>query len=168
MTTKLHDFRLASHGHLAGAKAILGDENTSRSGSPPAKLPTSAAYLASVALECSIKARLLFRGGFQSDDALKEKQPSVHKALFKSKEGHDLGKLASELRLVNLLGADGRTWQEDKVWKRMSSPERPYSLRYGGEHLTAEDAEAEVARVGELSETLLSGLSRGTPRRGGR
>ncbi|MBK7539707.1 MAG: hypothetical protein IPI49_31025 [Myxococcales bacterium] len=165
MTTKLHDFRLASHGHLAGAKAILEDNGTSTRGSLPAKSSSSAAYLAGVALECSIKAKLLARGAYESTEALKRKLPLVHKALFKSKDGHDLGKLARELRLMDVIRANGKNWEEDNVWKRMSSPERPYSLRYGSEHLTAKDAESEVARARELSETLLSGLSTASTRR---
>jgi hypothetical protein len=160
MTMNLHDFRLASHGHRAGARVLLDTNCSSETGSPPAKLPSTAAYLASVSLECSIKARLLARGGFDSTDDLKTKQPSVYKALFSSKEGHDLGRLAQSLRLSAFVKAEGKVWHDDDVWKRMGTSHRPYSLRYGSEHLTKADAEAELKRVEELSETLLSGLGK--------
>jgi hypothetical protein len=125
---------------------------------PPVKIPSTAAYLASISLECSIKARLLYRGGFENVDDLQLKQPAIFKALFSSKHGHDLQKLADNIRLPSLVGLEGKIWNDDDVWKRMASSGRPYSLRYGSEELTSDDAKAEVHRARELSGMLLSGL----------
>jgi hypothetical protein len=153
-TTSLHDFRLAAISHLAAAKKVLDapDEKA------PAKTPSTAAYLATVSLECVLKARILFRGGCESVEKLREKHARVYRALFTSAEGHAVESLAQHLRLEELLKSEGKGAPQADIWKRLSHSERPYSLRYGSEHLSVEDAAAEVAEVDSLHAPLLAGL----------
>lgn len=161
MTTTLLDFRLASIAHLAAAK----NANARVTAGSPAKLASSAAYLASVSLECVLKARILFRGGFESDDALQEKHPAVYSALFKSAKGHAIGSLAEHLRLKELLSTEGKMMPQHGVWERLTHSMRPYSLRYGAEHLSVQDADAEIAEVEKLHSPLLTGLKLGTKKK---
>jgi hypothetical protein len=154
MTTTLHDFRLAAISHLNAAKKVLDDPD----GTAPARAPSTAAYLATVSLECLLKARILFRGGVESDALLKDKAKPVYNALFTSAKGHAVESLARELRLEELLKLEGKTAPDPDIWKRLSHSGRPYSLRYGAEQLSAEDATAEVAAVEQLHAPLLAGL----------
>lgn len=154
MTTSLHDFRLAAISHLAAAKKVLDATDKM----PPAKNPATAAYLATVSLECLLKARILFRGGFENVEKLRVKQANVYRALFASARGHAVEVLAQYLRLEALLKSEGRLAPQEGIWKRMAHSDRPYSLRYGSEHLSVEEAAAEVAEVDSLHAPLLAGL----------
>lgn len=153
----LDNFRRAGRGHLHGALRVLGS-SPKRVGSEPVLIPASAAYLAHVALECSMKARLLSRGGYASAEALAEKLPKVHAALFRSIQGHDLSVLGTSLRIKNFVETCGKTWSDDDCWKRMTSSARPYSLRYGTEPLERGTAEEEVRRASTLLDILLDGI----------
>ncbi|MBI2893934.1 MAG: hypothetical protein HYY06_10310 [Deltaproteobacteria bacterium] len=121
-------------------------------------VPGSAAYLAHVALECALKARLLSRDGYASAEALAEKQPRVHAALFRSTQGHDLAALAGYLRLNAFVETQGKPWLDDDCWKRMASSQRPYSLRYGAEPVAQASTQEEINRASALVEVLLQGL----------
>jgi hypothetical protein len=105
-----------------------------------------------------LKARILFRGGFESVAKLRESHESVYSALFTSAKGHAVESLAQYLRLEQLLKAEGKSPPEAIVWKRLSRSGRPYTLRYGSEQLSAEEAAAEVAEVDSLHAPLLAGL----------
>jgi len=153
-TTSLHDFRLAAISHLAAARKVL-DAATE---TDPAKTPTTAAYLATVSLECLLKARILLRGGCESVEKLREKQAAVYAALFTGARGHAVEALAQHLRLDQLLRSEGKAAPQSDIWKRLSHVERPYSLRYGSEHLSKDDAAAELAEVTSLHAPLLAGL----------
>jgi hypothetical protein len=109
-------------------------------------------------LECLLKARILFRGGFEDVDKLREKQAGVYSALFTSAKGHAVESLAQHLRLKELLNLDGKGAPQADIWKRLSRSGRPYSLRYGSEHLSLQDAAAEVAEVDSMHAPLLAGL----------
>ncbi|MCG8556719.1 MAG: hypothetical protein MJD61_15745 [Proteobacteria bacterium] len=152
----LHTFRSAAAGHLHGAECVLSvlPQNPTH----PARAPASAAYLAHVALECAIKARLLYRAGCADGEDLKKKQPKVYDALFRRRQGHELARLAEEVRLSKLMKVEGKQWVDDDCWKRLTTSERPYSLRYGAENIGASAAGAEVARSKELADVLLSGI----------
>lgn len=152
--TTLHDFRLAAIAHLAAAQRLLAQQEGVRE----AKTPATAAYLATVSLECVLKARLLFRGGFESVEMLRDKAKSLHDALFTGAKGHSVGTLALQLRLEQLLKSEGKALPNSVTWKRLSRSERPYSLRYGAEHLSIEDAAEEIAAVASLHGPLLAGL----------
>jgi HEPN domain-containing protein len=156
-TWTLDRFRSASRGHLYAARNVLAAQQKSKT-KPPAAVPTSAAYLAHVALECALKARLLYRGGFASAEELKKKHPRVHAKLFHSARGHDIPELAGELRLESFVALNGKTLANDACWKRLCSSERPYALRYGAQQLREEEATEEVDRASDLAEQLLSGV----------
>jgi len=160
----LERFRLAGHGHLHGARCILEAAKTA-SGPVPALALASACYLVQVALECGIKARILERGGCTSVEELKRKQPKVYDPLFVTKQGHDLDKLAKQLGVDRLMATMGRGWREDDCWQRLTSSERPFSLRYGTENIDDAVATEEVERCAELLSVLLSGLMRTRRRR---
>jgi HEPN domain-containing protein len=153
MSGTLEEFRRVGRSHLEGAVHVL-EKTLSGSPTHQAFLPTSAAYLANVALECGLKAILLSRGGYASAEDLAKKQPKVYQTLFRGKSGHSLGDLAAFIRFQNMVEANGKKWKEDQCWERMTSVERPYSLRYGTERIKREHAEAEIERAGELFEML--------------
>lgn len=155
----LERFRLAGHGHLHAARCIL--EAAKAAPVPiPALALASACYLVHVAVECGIKARILARGGYADVDELKRKQPKVYNPLFVTKQGHDLAKLAEELGLHRLMATMGKGLRQDDCWQRLTSPVRPYSLRYGAEAIDDTMASKEVERCAELLAVLLSGLVR--------
>jgi hypothetical protein len=120
----------------------------------------SAAYLGHVALECAFKARLLWRYNVASAEDLKRKQPGVHEALFRGRTGHDLGALAKELRLPKLLATEGKPWNDDSCWKRISHSERAYALRYGAGSMDRDVVQEEIARVDQISGALMVGIRR--------
>jgi hypothetical protein len=155
----LDRFRLAGRGHLHGARCILQNDPPS-SGPVPALASASASYLVHVALECALKARILEKGGCDSVEELTKKHPKVYGPLFTTKQGHDLDKLAKDLGVDRLLATLGKGWREDECWKRLSSSNRPYSLRYGTEDLDDAAVAEDVERCAELLEVLLSGLRR--------
>lgn len=93
-------------------------------------------------------------------EELKRKQPKVYDPLFVTKQGHDLDKLAKQLGVERLMATEGRGWREDGCWERLTSAERPFSLRYGTEDVDAAAATEEVDRGAELLSVLLSGLVR--------
>lgn len=76
--TTLHDFRLAAISHLAASNALLDAHDKPR----PAKTACSAAYLATVSLECLLKARILFRDGCESVERLRVRAKPVYEKLF--------------------------------------------------------------------------------------
>jgi hypothetical protein len=155
----LDRFRLAGRGHLHAARAIL-DAAKSASRPNPALALASACYLVQVALECGLKARILEKGGCSTVAELKRKQPKVYDPLFVTKQGHDLDKLAKQLGLDRLMATMGKGWREDACWQRLTSSERPFSLRYGTEDVDDAAATEEIERCDELLSVLLSGLVR--------
>jgi len=161
-TWTLRRFRLAGQAHLHGARALLASAPGASKGGerPPALLPSSATYLAQVALECAIKARILWRYGFDSAAKLKSAQPTVHERLFKSKHGHNITELAAELRLKEVVAAEGKALADDACWRRLCSSERPYTLRYGAADLDEADAREDIDRVASVTEALFAGLGR--------
>lgn len=154
--TTLADFRRAGRAHLNSARKLIDSARTEADRNAGG----TAAYLAHVALECGIKAHLLHRAGCDGVLALKRMSPPVHDALFSGKKGHDLGQLAEQLRLKQLLATEGKTFQVDDCWNRLRASERPYCLRYGAERLEVEEAGAEVQRAMELFDVVTAGLVR--------
>lgn len=153
MTTKLDHFRLVAVSHLAASKKLLTSGVSSHR-----RNPSTAAYLATVSLECVLKARILYRANIENDDDLRRKLPDVHRKLFTGASGHAVGTLAQHLRLEELLKLEGKSLPDHSVWTRLCHAGRPYSLRYGVEDLSVEEALAEVRAVESLHEPLLSGL----------
>lgn len=123
--------------------------------------PGSAAYLAHVALECAIKALILYRAGCANIGDLKRKSPKIYDQLFRTKHGHDLVRLAQEVRLSKFVGTYGKAWADDTCWKRMTGNDRPYGLRYGSERIGTDAAKEDVSRARDLSGVLLAGIGRG-------
>lgn len=156
-TWTLEKFRRAGQSHLESAEYVLSKVPAGGRKSP-ALIPASAAYLAHVALECGMKARLLARGGYASVDALKEKAPQVYAALFKGSNGHNLAILADQLRIKEILALNGKHWISDACWTRIASSERPYSLRYGAEQIDRAKVAEELKRASELLDVLLIGI----------
>lgn len=158
----LRHFNLAARGHLHAADSVL--RHQSDSGQMPTRTAASAAYLAHVALECAMKARLLYRDGCDSVKDLARKSPNVSHLLFKTSKGHDLTILSEKLALSRVVKLDGKTFANDACWKRLCSEARPYSLRYGTEEISEKDAREDVSRSRELTDVLLSGIQR-SPRK---
>jgi hypothetical protein len=127
---------------------------------PTALSPNSAAYLGHVALECAFKARLLWRFNVPSAEDLRRNQPGVYDKLFRGRTGHDLGALAAELRLPNLLATEGKPWKDDSCWKNISHSDRAYTLRYGAGSMDHDVVQEEIARVDQISGVLLVGIGR--------
>ena len=150
----LESLRRISRSHLRGAHE--SSHATPKAGQAPI-LPMSVAYLAHVAIECALKVRLLYRSGCASKEELAAKQPSIHRAMFQGKQGHDLQLVATQVRLRAAMVSEGKAWKEDDCWKRMASLNRPYSLRYGFEALTKLEAEQELARAEEIVSAILAG-----------
>ncbi|MBL8634402.1 MAG: hypothetical protein JNM40_14360 [Myxococcales bacterium] len=108
--------------------------------------PQVAGYLNVVAMECLLKARILAQA---EKSRVSELRPflgdDTYKQLFRSSEGHRLGRLAEQAALRRLLAAAGlSSLLQKKAWSRMCKDERPYSLRYGTEKLHTEEAIEEV------------------------
>ena len=162
----LQHFLTAARGHLAGADVILVKfdntlDNTELDEEVPIeKARSTAVYLAHVATECVIKARFLHNGGFNTTVELENAQPRVHKALFKTANGHNLRNLAEKLGLDALMTAEDETWPNDDCWTQLCKAERPYSLRYGAEALQHQEAEAQVVRAKKIFNVLALPLNR--------
>lgn len=114
-----------------------------------------AVYLAHVALECHIKSWILepFQG---NQRRFQDANPSLHKELFGSSDGHELDRLMKQLNLPRRLIASGTTKNpcQGPVWTRMKDGKRPYSLRYAEEEITLEKVREEV----ELAQTIMQTL----------
>lgn len=163
----LEKFKRAGRSHLASAEHVLNAGADGRSRIRPG----TAAYLAHVALECVLKARLLYRGGCASAEDLKRKNPKVHDKWFGGKHGHNLRLLAEHLRLPGLMQTEGRPWCDDRCWGRIASDERPYALRYGAEDVTVSHVRQELDRTSQIVDAVLAGTASiplVTPRRGRR
>ncbi|MDX9723018.1 MAG: hypothetical protein RBU37_19870 [Myxococcota bacterium] len=158
MQWTLKSFRSSSAGHLEAAERIL-EPQSKKGRQAPGLTPGSAAYLAHVALECAMKARLLWRAGCADTEKLQTQLPKVHRTHFAGKQGHNLRKHAAELGLAKLVKEEGHEWSDDDCWHRMCGGERPYSLRYAGEEVNAEQAREELDRATKLREILVSGIS---------
>jgi hypothetical protein len=161
----LHGLRAAALGHLHAAERVLA---VSREQPPaPSLTRVSGCYLAQVALECSLKAQLLFRAGCVDEAELQGKQPRVHEALFRSRRGHDLQLLAHNADLRGLLATEGKAYPQGACWSRLTSAGRPYSLRYGTEDLRDDLAAEEIGLARVIAGVLLGRLGRLGAARGG-
>lgn len=147
-------FRRSGRSHLAAAQHIAAGVVGAQDG---AMKLGSAAYLSHVAVECVLKARILYKGDCATLDDLKRKLPRVYQELFRGVKGHDLGILAAKLNLPTLLKHEGKSWKDDPCWKRMTSSGRPYSLRYQAHDLDPSDAKLEIGRAAEITEAVLAG-----------
>jgi hypothetical protein len=78
--------------------------------------------------------------------------------VFRGREGHDLNRLARELRLENLLQTEGVEWTDDERWQRLTDDERPYSLRYGCESPDIFQVREELRLAKAISEAVLRGV----------
>ena len=133
--------------HLRAASAVA-----TRDGGEP----RSAAYLAHVAAECAIKRRILASHRKTRAKDVEKALGDNFRAVFASKDGHDLRLLANHASLRGLLEVEKQTSLLDgDTWKRMIQPARPYSLRYGTETLGAQQAKGELALVEALAQVLL-------------
>lgn len=157
-TLTLDGFRRIGQSHLQAAKEVLDKVSVTtprRGQKDPAILPATVAYLAHVALECVMKARLLSRGDCATATDLERKAPKVHRELFRGKSGHSLSTLAKQLRLKAILGDDAAILVHDACWSRMQHTERPYSLRYGAESLNRGEVGEELERAAKITAALI-------------
>lgn len=130
----------ATPGNRSGARTAL--KSTGASGASP----RSAAYLAHVATECAIKLRMLkLHNRARTEEMRKVLKENDFDLLFRSKHGHDLRRLSEHASLKRLLTAENsQALLENKAWKRMTSEDRPFDLRYGTASASHEEAKAEV------------------------
>lgn len=116
------------------------------------------AYLAHVAAECAIKARILTMNARERTSDLREVlEVHIYEQTFESSHGHNLKHLATISSLKRLLVADRKAaLLQGESWRRMCDDDRPYSLRYGTKKLAPSQAEDEV----RLVETILGVIDR--------
>jgi hypothetical protein len=124
------------------------------SGKQPHPIP--AVYLSHVALECALKRLILIKNGAEHIDDLKRKlPPETFGSLFSGAAGHDLHHLEGTATLRRHLAAShNESLLDNRVWHSMGHP-RPYSLRYGCDAVTAQDAGDQVRFAAKLAELIL-------------
>lgn len=148
------EFRRTGKSHLASAIRLPRSEPASGIHSQ------SSAYLAQLALECTLKAQLLYRAGCASATDLARQLPSLHKEYFKGTKGHDIALLAKHLHLEKTMKLQGKAWADDSTWERLTSAARPYSLRYGSEEPTPAEVEDDISRVQSIVHAVSSAMPR--------
>lgn len=154
VSTTIQQFRQAAKSHLAlaGSTPVAGQAGQTSG---------SSAYLASVAIECTLKS-LILKGFTVTDvDTFAQAQPRLHRALFGGKQGHALELLAASSGIRRHLGADAPT-TSNPTWRRMNHGSRPYSLRYGSEAMTTSDSVSELHLAARLHSDVENLLGRRT------
>jgi hypothetical protein len=118
--------------------------------------PVPAVYLSHVALECALKRRILIKNKATHIGELKRYLPEREfESLFSGATGHDLHRLEQTAALRRYLTASGNeSLLNDAVWHSMGG-QRPYSLRYGLETVTAQSAKDQVQFAAKLAELIL-------------
>jgi hypothetical protein len=118
--------------------------------------PVPAVYLSHVALECALKRRILIKNNANHTGELRRYLPDGEfEALFSGSAGHDLHRLERTAALRRYLTASGNeSLLDDRGWHNMGG-QRPYSLRYGIETMTARNARDEVQFATKLAELIL-------------
>ncbi len=114
--------------------------------------PRETAYLVHVGVECALKARILVRARATSVTDLRRLLPEDDwNELFRGSSGHDLGALAKKACLKMLLvNEDRESLLSAAAWARMTSADRPYSLRYGAIVVPLRDATEELEVGGTI------------------
>jgi hypothetical protein len=120
------------------------------------KHPTPAVYLSHVTLECALKLRILRKNGAKHIDDLRRLLPDrIVDSLFNGATGHDLHHLAKTASIERFLAANGKAaLLHQPEWKAMAG-QRPYSLRYGSEAVSNEDAKRQVDFAANLTNLIL-------------
>ncbi|MEW6667616.1 MAG: hypothetical protein AB1512_20605 [Thermodesulfobacteriota bacterium] len=115
-----------------------------------------AVYLSHVALECALKCRILIKNKARDIDDLKKYLPKeTFDALFRGPTGHDLHHLEQTAALRRYLEASGhKTLLQKREWRDMGG-QRPYSLRYGVETVSADNAAEQVRFAAILVDLVL-------------
>src|SRR5437762_359428 len=118
--------------------------------------PSPAVYLSHVALECALKRRILINNRAMHIEDLRQRlQEDTFNALFRGPTGHDLHHLEKTAALRRYLVASGNeSLLEGKEWRKMGG-QRPYSLRYGVEPVTAQTAANQVQFASKLVALIL-------------
>jgi hypothetical protein len=118
--------------------------------------PVPAVYLSHVALECALKRRILIKNRAVHVEELRRYLPDGEfETLFSGAAGHDLHRLERTAALRRYLTASGNeSLLDDRGWRSMGG-QRPYSLRYGIEAVTAHDAKDEVQFATKLADLIL-------------
>lgn len=152
-TWTIERFRSSSRSHLASAAQVLISIVKTR---PHDMQPGTVAYLSHLALECMLKAMILYRSKCAGVRDLERKNKDVHDALFRGRHGHNIESLAAEINLPQIARIEGIPWKEDECWGGIVSEERPYSVRYHTGSVSERDATAEHERATELIGVLMS------------
>lgn len=119
--------------------------------------PVPALYLSHVALECALKHRILVKNGATHVDDLKRKMTDeAFKALFSGAKGHDLHHLERTSALRRYLASIGQESLLDATEWRDMGGQRPYSLRYGTETVTAREAESQIKFAATLADLIVA------------
>lgn len=154
MTTQ-QNFVEAARSHRAAAELAAG-------AAVHAIRPFSHAYLRALAVECAAKACILKKMRATDVAELKRKNEKHWKALFKGSAGHDLVKLEQAADLKTKMRVAGVAFPSVPDWHRLAgnggSPatERPYSLRYGSDAVTATEAAFQAAHLDSFVDVLLA------------
>lgn len=146
ISTRLQYYR-AAQDHLGAASQLLDAAAQTR--------PQVACYLVQVGLECAFKARLL-----QEAEALRRPledflTPKEVYEFFRTSKGHNLSLLSQQVALRRALtSTGGLVLLSEPQWTRICQEGRPYSLRYGQETVTKEDAQSAV----DFAQSLVTSL----------
>jgi hypothetical protein len=122
------------------------------------KHPAPALYLSHVSLECALKLRILKTNGAIHINDLKKLLPEkTFEGLFNGATGHDLHHLAKTASIDRMLVATGNeALLEQPEWRAMSG-DRPYSLRYGTETVSAASARHQIDLAVRIADLILKG-----------
>lgn len=150
MNVRLDQFVSAARDRLAAADTVLGKTGGR---------PQVACYLIHVATECVLKARILATAGTPRLELLRQRMPEKRFAeFFEGSSGHRLGALANYVGIARFAAAEGKpeAVPTGQVWSRMCSADRPYSLRYGVEEVSRDQALAEIDLAQKLASLIIS------------
>jgi hypothetical protein len=147
VNTTRDQFRHSAHTKKDAARALMNGAHTH---------PTPAVYLAHVALECALKLRILIQNRAKRLIELKRLlRDKEFEALFSGTTGHNLHHLEQTAGLRRYLAArDHESLLTKTEWHSMGG-QRPYSLRYGTETITATIARGQVQFAAELADLIL-------------
>ena len=148
MNVRRKNFLEAAQMRLLEARFLLGKDGGHLQ---------AACYLAHVALECALKARLLAMAGVWDVDAFIRRRGMAAENIFRGANGHNLEFLAYHARLRVLLEArQKRGALRTPAWQALSHERRPYSLRYGHEKPERSEAISQIAFAGDMVGIVLT------------
>lgn len=148
MNVRTEHLERSASDRARAAEVVLGER---------AGQPQTACYLLHTGIECALKLRLLKKSRAPDTATLMRLwTKDDFERLFRSRFGHSIALLADQSGLLRLLTASRQEGLlRQPGWSRMIAPDRPYSLRYGAEAVSREQAVQEVALGKQLIGLIL-------------